>query len=58
MERALRQFSAEMNDADVALFYYSGHGVQVGDVNYLDADFGQDRWSAQLGSRYDRVTGR
>ena len=35
MERALRQFSAEMNDADVALFYYSGHGVQVGDVNYL-----------------------
>ena len=35
MERALRQFSAEMDRADVALFYYSGHGVQVGDVNYL-----------------------
>ena len=35
MERALRQFSAEMDRADVALFYYSGHGVQVGDLNYL-----------------------
>ena len=35
MERALRQFSSEMNGADVALFYYSGHGVQVGDLNYL-----------------------
>jgi TPR repeat protein len=35
LERALRQFSAEMDRADVALFYYSGHGVQIGDINYL-----------------------
>jgi TPR repeat protein len=35
MEQALRRFSSEIDGADVALLYYSGHGVQVGDVNYL-----------------------
>jgi TPR repeat protein len=35
MEQALRHFSAEINGADVALFYFSGHGVQVGNLNYL-----------------------
>jgi TPR repeat protein len=35
MEVAIRRFSAEINGADVALFYYSGHAAQVGDVNYI-----------------------
>lgn len=35
MESALRRFSSDINGADVALFYYSGHGAQVGDLNYL-----------------------
>jgi TPR repeat protein len=35
MEQGLRRFSADINGADVALFYYSGHGVQIGDLNYL-----------------------
>lgn len=32
---ALREFEAKAKDADVALFYFAGHGVQVGGVNYL-----------------------
>ena len=35
MELTLRHFAADMGGADVALFYFSGHGAQVGDQNYL-----------------------
>ena len=35
MEQALRRFSVQLEGADVALFYYSGHAVQVGDQNYV-----------------------
>jgi TPR repeat protein len=35
METAVRRFSSEINGADVALFYYSGHAAQVGEVNYI-----------------------
>jgi len=31
----LRRFSRKLSDADVALFYYSGHAIQVQDENYL-----------------------
>ena len=31
MELTLRHFAADMGGADVALFYFSGHGAQVGD---------------------------
>ena len=37
----LTQFEATAKDADVALVYYSGHGIEAGGVNYLvptDAD--------------------
>jgi hypothetical protein len=34
-ESALQQFSDALNGADVALFYYAGHGVQVRGSNYL-----------------------
>ena len=34
-EQALRAFAESLGDADVALFYYAGHGLQVDDTNYL-----------------------
>ena len=35
LEAAIRQFQAAIAPGSVALFYYSGHGVRVGGVNYL-----------------------
>ncbi|MCB1208481.1 MAG: SUMF1/EgtB/PvdO family nonheme iron enzyme [Verrucomicrobiales bacterium] len=32
---ATEQFAAAARNADAAVFYYSGHGIQVGDDNYL-----------------------
>ena len=34
-DRALRSFADRMAKADVALFYFAGHGLQVGAQNYL-----------------------
>ena len=34
-DRAIQTFGNELTGADVALFYYAGHGVQVRNVNYL-----------------------
>lgn len=35
MDDKLRDFYKASKDADLALLYYSGHGIQSGDVNYL-----------------------
>ena len=35
MERTIRQFAQKLDRADVALFYFAGHGLQVGGQNYL-----------------------
>jgi uncharacterized caspase-like protein/cyclophilin family peptidyl-prolyl cis-trans isomerase len=35
MRRALRDFSDTILDADVAVVFYAGHGMEVGGVNYL-----------------------
>jgi hypothetical protein len=35
MERLIRQFGIKLAGADVALFFYAGHGLQVGGQNYL-----------------------
>jgi hypothetical protein len=35
MRRALRDFSTAVRDADVAVVYYAGHGMEVGGTNYL-----------------------
>jgi uncharacterized caspase-like protein len=35
MRRALREFSDTARDADVAVVFYAGHGIEVGGVNYL-----------------------
>jgi len=34
-EQALRAFGDSLGDADVALFYYAGHGLQVDTRNYI-----------------------
>jgi formylglycine-generating enzyme required for sulfatase activity len=35
MRRALRDFSDEARNADIAIVYYAGHGMEVDGVNYL-----------------------
>jgi hypothetical protein len=35
MERLLREFARRLEGADVGLFFYAGHGLQVKGVNYL-----------------------
>ncbi|MGL1885375.1 MAG: caspase family protein [Reichenbachiella sp.] len=35
MERSIYEFSSSLDEHDVALFYYAGHGVQVDGANYL-----------------------
>ena len=46
MLKALRGFSDEADQADWALVYYAGHGIEVGGVNYLlpiDVELREDR---------------
>ncbi|MCK1713513.1 MULTISPECIES: caspase family protein [unclassified Bradyrhizobium] len=35
MRRALREFADQARDADVALVYYAGHGIEIDGTNYL-----------------------
>jgi uncharacterized caspase-like protein len=35
MEEKIREFGRRLDNADVALFFYAGHGLQVGGKNYL-----------------------
>ena len=35
MKLAVRQFKAQLSGGDEAVFFYSGHGVQLGAANYL-----------------------
>lgn len=35
MNNAIREFGRQNRDADVALFYFAGHGMQVEQTNYL-----------------------
>lgn len=35
MRSAVRDFIQKINTADIALFYYSGHGLQVDGINYM-----------------------
>jgi hypothetical protein len=46
LSRALREFGIKAQQADVAIIYYAGHGVQVGRENYLlpaDAQLQRER---------------
>jgi uncharacterized caspase-like protein len=35
MRRALRDFSQQARDADIAVVFYAGHGMEMNGVNYL-----------------------
>src|SRR5262249_40290099 len=35
LRRALREFAGRTADADIAVLYYAGHGIEVGQTNYL-----------------------
>jgi len=35
MDKAIAEFGRAAGDADAALFYYAGHGVQIKSRNYL-----------------------
>jgi uncharacterized caspase-like protein len=34
-KRAIRKFEEAASDADIAVIYYAGHGIEIGGVNYL-----------------------
>src|SRR6478752_7702818 len=45
-KRAIRKFEATADQADIAVVYYAGHGIEIGGVNYLvpvDARLASDR---------------
>ena len=45
-KRAMRKFEAGVDQADVAVLYYAGHGIEIGGTNYLvpvDARLASDR---------------
>lgn len=45
MRRALRDFSDEVRDADIAVVFYAGHGMEINGTNYLipvDATIARD----------------
>ena len=35
LRRAVREFSEKAQDADIAVVYYAGHGIEVDGLNYL-----------------------
>src|SRR5215831_3990931 len=35
MRRALRDFSGRVREADIAVVFYAGHGIEVNGTNYL-----------------------
>jgi TPR repeat protein len=35
LENKIREFSSQLSGADVGLFFYAGHGLQVSGVNYI-----------------------
>jgi formylglycine-generating enzyme required for sulfatase activity len=48
MGRAIKQFGTDAQDAQVAFFYYSGHGMQARDENYLIPIAAQIETEAEL----------
>jgi len=46
LKRAIRAFEAMADQADIAVVYYAGHGIEIGGTNYLipvDAKLASDR---------------
>jgi uncharacterized caspase-like protein len=58
MLRALRTFSDAADQADWALVYYAGHGIEIGGVNYLlpvDVELREDRDAEDEAISLDRL---
>ena len=58
MRRVLRDFSNKTRDADMAVVYYAGHGIEVDGINYLvpvDAVLEQDGDAFDETVQLDRV---
>ena len=53
-DEALREFGKELIGADVALFYYAGHGVETHGLNYLVP---VDAHPADEGDVFTQMTG-
>jgi formylglycine-generating enzyme required for sulfatase activity len=61
MKSAFDNFVGAINPGDVALFYYAGHGLQVGGKNYLlPVDFAPDKLETfwDIGSAMDEVSSK
>jgi hypothetical protein len=57
-KRAIRKFEDTAVDADVAVLYYAGHGIEIGGTNYLvpiDAKLASDRDAADEAIPLDRL---
>ena len=45
-KRSIRKFEIAADQADIAVIYYAGHGIEIGGTNYLiPIDARQSRWS-------------
>jgi uncharacterized caspase-like protein len=58
-KRAVREFMMSANNADIAVVYYSGHGIEVGGINYLipvDAKLASDYDIDDEAISLDRLT--
>jgi uncharacterized caspase-like protein len=59
-KRALRQFLLTAENADIAVVYYAGHGVEIGGTNYLvpvDAKLSRDYDVEDEAVALDRIIG-
>ena len=57
-KRAIRQFEDAAADADIAVVFYAGHGIEVGGVNYMipvDAKLASDRDAKDEAIALDRL---
>jgi hypothetical protein len=57
-KRAIRRFSTAVIDADIAVVYYAGHGIEVGGKNYLipvDAKLAVDLDADDEALQLDRI---
>jgi hypothetical protein len=58
-KRAIRQFEDSANDADIAVVYYAGHGIEIHGINYLvpvDARLKSDRDADDEAITLERLT--
>jgi uncharacterized caspase-like protein len=57
-KRAIQKFEDEAVDADIAVVYYAGHGLEVGGVNYVipvDAKLATDKYAGDEAIPLDRI---